>query len=412
MGIFDGHQFDPGTYAPQGNVLEQIMRMQQIAQAPAASQAGPSAFSDQPRGVVGSLGSSVAVPTFGQPDPAQLPQNAQPAQYSSPAQEVPGLGERLLGAVQNFGTGQGGGLISALTGVGAGRENQTVKALVAKGMDPALAQSVARDPGALRAVLPSIMGGGQTNNMKDFTAAQQNPAYQKFLENMKRAGSPNISLDQRGENAFAKTAGETQAKRFSEIVQGGQDAQSIVGDINSLRELGSRITTGKTAEFQAAIGPYAESLGIKVDGLDDMQAYKAIIAKIVPRMRVPGSGTTSDFDMRMFLESAPGLGKTPRGNEIIANTLEATAQHKIKASEIASRAIAGELTPQQAEQELRALPDPLTLWKKEGKTLIPPATQSGGASGGALPRMQSVQDAMKLKPGTRFLDANGVERIR
>jgi hypothetical protein len=66
----------------------------------------------------------------------------------------------------------------------------------------------------------------------------------------------------------------------------------------------------------------------------------------------------------MFLEGLPGLGKTKGGNEIISQTLDAFAQHKIAAGDIASRAVAGELSARDAEKELRALPDPLTLWKQ------------------------------------------------
>jgi hypothetical protein len=205
---------------------------------------------------------------------------------------------------------------------------------------------------------------------------------------LKRAGAiqNQVQIDQRGESEFAKAAGKNQAERFDKIVSGGQDAQQMVASVNTLRELGSRITTGKTAEITAALGPYAEMAGVKIDGLEDMQAYKAIVSKLAPQMRVPGSGATSDFEMRSFLEALPGLGKSPGGNEIISKTLEGIAQHKIAAAEIASKAMAGEIKPAEAEKQLRALPDPLTLWKQQGKTLTapkaetPPAAPAGGTT--------------------------------
>jgi hypothetical protein len=205
---------------------------------------------------------------------------------------------------------------------------------------------------------------------------------------LKRAGAiqNQVQIDQRGESEFAKAAGKNQAERFDKIVSGGQDAQQMVASVNTLRELGSRITTGKTAEITAARGPYAEMAGVKIDGLEDMQAYKAIVSKLAPQMRVPGSGATSDFEMRSFLEALPGLGKSPGGNEIISKTLEGIAQHKIAAAEIARKAMAGEIKPAEAEKQLRALPDPLTLWKQQGKTLTapkaetPPAATAGGTT--------------------------------
>jgi hypothetical protein len=186
-----------------------------------------------------------------------------------------------------------------------------------------------------------------------------------------RASKPetSITVDQRGENEFAKAAGKKQADRFDAIVTGAQEAQGMVANLNTLRELGSRITTGKQAEITAALGPYAEAFGVKIDGLDDLQAYQAIVSKMAPTMRVPGSGATSDFEMAQFLKALPSLGNKPGGNEIISQTFESIAQHKIAAGEIASRAMAGEIKPNEAEKELRALPDPMTLWKQQGKKL-------------------------------------------
>jgi hypothetical protein len=182
-----------------------------------------------------------------------------------------------------------------------------------------------------------------------------------------RANKPETTINNIGpkaESKFAEKNAEHQSKRFNELIDGGADAKGMISNVQALRDIGSRITTGKTAETTALLGPYAESLGIKIDGLDDIQAYKSIVSRIAPQMRVPGSGTSSDMDVKMFLESLPGLGKTPGGNEIISQTLDAFAQHKIAASEIASRAVSGEISARDAEKELRALPDPLTLWKK------------------------------------------------
>lgn len=187
-----------------------------------------------------------------------------------------------------------------------------------------------------------------------------------FKTDLKKAGATKVSVDasQKAENKFGEKAAGLQAERFDKIAQGGNDAKSLISDIQSLRDIGSRITTGKTAEMTAALGPYAEALGIKIDGLDDLQAYKAITSRLAPQMRVPGSGATSDFEMRTFLEGLPGLGKTPGGNELISKTLEAMAQHKIAAAEIASKAINEEISRKEADRMLRELPDPLALWKK------------------------------------------------
>jgi hypothetical protein len=173
-----------------------------------------------------------------------------------------------------------------------------------------------------------------------------------------------IAIDQRTESKFREKAGGLTAERFNDYIKSGDEARGMVADLDSLREIGSRVTTGKTAEIKAALGPYAEALGVKIDQLGDLQAYNAITAKMAPRMRVPGSGATSDFEMRQYLEALPTLGKTPEGNEIIANTNQMLLKHRQAVSEIASRAMQEELTPREAEKMIRELPDPMAMWKK------------------------------------------------
>ncbi len=125
--------------------------------------------------------------------------------------------------------------------------------------------------------------------------------------------------------------------------------------------------------------------GVKIDGLDDLQAYQAIVSRMAPRMRVAGSGATSDFEMRQFLQALPTLGNTPQGNEIIANTLESLQQHRMAAADIGSRALAGEIQPREAEKMIRELPNPLELWKKsrgQSPSANPGRTNSGRTKSG------------------------------
>jgi hypothetical protein len=114
----------------------------------------------------------------------------------------------------------------------------------------------------------------------------------------------------------------------------------------------------------AAIGPYADALGIKIDGLNDIQAYEAITSRLAPQMRAVGSGSSSDRDVAMFLQSLPNLRNTQGGNEIIANTMKAVAQNKINAAEIARQAQRGDITWQDADRQISQLPNPYELFKQ------------------------------------------------
>lgn len=187
-----------------------------------------------------------------------------------------------------------------------------------------------------------------------------------------------LNIDQRAESAFETKAGQLQAERLDKIVQEGMSAKSMIADMTALKDIGSRVTTGKTAEIKAALGPYAEALGVKIDDLGDLQAYESIVQKLAPQMRVPGSGATSDFEMRGFLKALPGLGKTPEGNELIANVFNAVQEQKTAAAEIAGKVLHKEISRAEGDKMLRDLPDPMALWRA-GRGKLPTAKEGAAA---------------------------------
>ena len=220
-----------------------------------------------------------------------------------------------------------------------------------------------------------LAGNKPTDDIREFEYGQKNPAFNDWVINKKKAGATNVNVDTRGENAFATEAGKSQAKRFDELAGEGQKARQMVSDIDTLTELGKSIGTGKGAEITAKIGPWAESIGVPIKGLSDIQAFEAIVNRVAPSMRVPGSGAQSDFELKNFLKSLPSLGNTPEGNAIGSATLKGLQENKIRASEIASKALNGEISRPQAEKMLRELPDPMENFRAYQK-----ANKSSAAS--------------------------------
>lgn len=187
--------------------------------------------------------------------------------------------------------------------------------------------------------------------------------------------------------AFSKKADETAATRFDTIVQEGRTAQAMLGDLANLAALAPQVGTGKSAEIKVALGPYAEAMGIPIDGLGDAQAYKSIIDRLSPSMRQAGAGATSDFDAKQFLSALPNLGRTPEGNAMITATLQAVQENKVKASEIANRAFSNEITWQEADKQIADLTNPYEQFKaaKSGGIGKPSATVIDGFHIEAMP---------------------------
>lgn len=187
--------------------------------------------------------------------------------------------------------------------------------------------------------------------------------YQQFMISGGKGPLVTVNNGQNG-SEFVKKSDEAAAKRFDDIVMAGQTAPQTMADMQQLLDLGAQIGTGKGAQVLAAIGPYADALGIKIDGLNDIQAFEAITSRLAPQMRAVGSGSSSDRDVAMFLQSLPNLRNTQGGNEIIANTMKAVSQNKINAAEIARQAQRGDITWQDADRQISQLPNPYELFKQ------------------------------------------------
>lgn len=214
-----------------------------------------------------------------------------------------------------------------------------------------------------------IYSAGQkpTIDMQEYEFAKSQGfqgTFAEYQQAMKKAGATNVTQNAGGNSSkFIEESDKAAAGRMNDYVTAGTSASQMMSDMEQLLALGTQIGTGKEAEIKLALGPYAEMFGVNIDGLGEAQAFKSITDRLAPQMRPTGSGASSDTDVRMFLNSLPNLRNTPEGNQIIANTMRGIAQNKMQAAEIAARAQAGEMSWQDAEKLIRALPNPYENFK-------------------------------------------------
>ena len=117
----------------------------------------------------------------------------------------------------------------------------------------------------------------------------------------------------------------------------------------------SRVETGGAAAFKQAAGNF----GIKTEGLDDIQAAQAIINKLVPAQRPPGSGTMSDADLELYKQSLPRIINQPGANREIIRSMREINQYLIREGEIAAEVTAGRITPEEGTKRMMALGNPI-----------------------------------------------------
>jgi hypothetical protein len=179
-----------------------------------------------------------------------------------------------------------------------------------------------------------------------------------------------VNIDQKSEGAFEKKLAEKQAESFDVMATDGMNARAEIGLVNRLESL-MQGQGGMATGLAAA----AASWGIATEGMSDLQAAEAIINKLVPSQRAPGSGSMSDRDVELFKASLPSLWTQPGGNAKIIETMRGLSQYKQAQGDIAQRVQAGEMSRQDAVRALKALTNPLAQNKAiapvSGKAELP-----------------------------------------
>lgn len=160
-----------------------------------------------------------------------------------------------------------------------------MKNLAAAGIDPNSpeGQKIIRD--ALTKPGTTIMTGGEG----------------EFLKEGIKAGFATIKEAQTDIKTDSTLA--PRVMQIIDLIEGGAETGRIQSATMGLRQLGKEL--GFLSDEQ-------------VSNLRDQEVLRSAMSYMVPRMRVTGSGASSDRDMAFFAQAAPMMTNTPEGNLIIA----------------------------------------------------------------------------------------------
>ena len=180
-------------------------------------------------------------------------------------------------------------------------------------------------------------------------------------------GEPSIDDEE-----FYKVLDKKQGEMFSNLVDAGASVPAKMAMVDELeRMLGSANTPDG---IQAALQYAAGNFGIETDGLSTLQAAQAIINRMVPEQRQPGSGPMSDADLALFIQSLPRLINTREGNVVIARTMRGLLEYQRGQALIANMVASREMTPKEGREALSNLVNPLQAFRRGGAK-----TEVGGA---------------------------------
>lgn len=269
------------------------------------------------------------------------------------------------------------------------------------GPPPASAGAPAIDPAQVRAVLanPRIPAATKaqilelwkaqnappaiekpTDDMREYAASQRDPAFRQYLIDQKQAGRSQVSIDQRGEGAEAQERGKAVVQHFKTLAEDLPAADQLANGVSQLETLLQGVDTGSEAALRSWI---ADNTGVALgDNVDKLQSITALTDYMAPRMRVPGSGSSSDRDVAMFKSALPSLIRQPGGNQIIIDTLRSMANHRLAVAQISEDYLTGQIESKDALAKMRGLPDPMEDFKKAAP---PPEAPAASPTADAAP---------------------------
>jgi hypothetical protein len=243
-----------------------------------------------------------------------------------------------------------------------------------------------------------VQGAVNPNATANRAIEQQNADTARINANRPRGALVNVNTGEPQLDPFQSRMAEQEASNFASFLEQAPTAQRNLARIDRLSQLLSEVNTGPGASMQAAMG----RIGIPTEGLSEIQAAEALISAMIPDQRPPGSGVMSDADLELFRRSLPSLMNTRDGNQLIVETIRGVNEYDVRLGQIAQAAAAGQVSREDARRMVSQLQNPIDAIRQ----------REGGNDRAQAVQITTGEEYSQLAPGTRYIDPNGVERIK
>lgn len=195
-----------------------------------------------------------------------------------------------------------------------------------------------------------------------------------------KARAANVNVAVTGEKKMAEKRAEGAVK----AEEGAFNAMSVAGDVRAIVEILRPYRGGPIQSFQAQLGAYFP--GTPAEKLASAnQVAESIRQRIAPTIRVEGSGATSDFEARSYLNAIPNLMNTAEGRELMAVYAEKLANRAAAAADIRANMVSqGNFSVKRFQEEMKRAgltqvftPEDLKILRGETAVKSSPALPSG-----------------------------------
>lgn len=270
-------------------------------------------------------------------------------------------------------------------------EQRSIQAAQAAGIDPRFLGNE-----QIAGAAASAQFRAPPTSVQEFEYGRENPDFFDQQLEQTRAGATVVNTGQPTDK-FYETLDSSSAQSFSNMYDMGVSANSKIAQIDRLDSLLQSAPQGAVGVLKSAAGEF----GIDTEGLSDIQAATAIINRLVPEQRAPGSGPMSDADLDLFKQSLPRIINQPGGNRMIIDTMRGIAEYERQQGQIAGAVLNRQMEPGAARSALMELENPLA-WLNETEG----GSDRQGARSGA-PQISSDAEYDALPSGARFIDPEG-----
>ena len=207
-------------------------------------------------------------------------------------------------------------------------------------------------PSSSRGPIPEGMRLNSAGALEEIPGYRQRPQQPDDTERLLRAsgytpGTPEYEaqarrlLERRGQPAQTNVnvSPETSLMRadsdtLKAINEGQGQARSLISLLDRTERAVRAVPEGQAARFLPAIGQTLASFGVQVPGTSEAEILNALTGQLAGLQRIPGSGATTDYEMRLFLQAVPRLGNTRDGNLALLDMGRRLARRRIEEAAI------------------------------------------------------------------------------
>ena len=172
----------------------------------------------------------------------------------------------------------------------------------------------------------------------DFVTGDKNsPAIKNALATNKyqvpsKAGST-VNINQKTETVAQAEAAKAGIKQIEDLRKEVSSERDLVGRLDiSLALLEGDTETGPLTQLITPFKSLGKQFGFlndeQIKNLSNIEILRAAFAYQIPRMRVPGSGATSDFEARLFTQATANMANTPEANKVLILGMKKLAERK------------------------------------------------------------------------------------